>query len=532
MHLTPSAIHIFYHRMRQGGPSTVYLDGLWYLDTLPGGINLRIMIKILLVCFFISIMGYSQSGFSVKYTPSNQQKTNMQYFKPSGDLFVGDCIPFFHEGTYYLYWLLDSAHHAALNGLGGHQWTVSTTKDLKNWKHHPIVLGIDEEWEKSICTGSVVYANKKFYAFYATRLINSEGKVNEQLSYAISNDGVNFQKQKPNPFYTSAPGYSKRDFRDPKVIVDNDGLFHLLVSSKKEVAVMQGTEGALVHLVSKDLKNWGVKSPVLTGQGSVPECPDYFYWNSWYYLIYGHRGNTFYVKSRDKFGPWEEPRNQALNEEFSNVAKTAEFVNGRRIAAAWIPSRKDDKDNLREIFGGNAVFREVIQLEDGTLGTKFPPEMIPATGLPLKLIIKYDSMTSHEDGEYLIRAPNGVGAVYADAIPLNCRITMEIEPMGNNEEYGLYLRSDSKAAGGYKLSISANNQIVTLANTSISAVGGLNNTVKLDIIMKQDIIDVNVDNKRCIVNRLPEQKGNMLWLFAKHGNVRFRSIEVTPLSGD
>jgi len=65
----------------------------------------------------------------------------------------------------------------------------------------------------------------KFYAFYATRLIDANGKVNEQLSYAISDDGIHFVKQKPNPFYTSAPGYSKRNFRDPKAVVDADGVF-------------------------------------------------------------------------------------------------------------------------------------------------------------------------------------------------------------------------------------------------------------------------------------------------------------------
>lgn len=487
------------------------------------------MRKIIYGCFLISTVGFSQSSFSVKYNPAIQPTGNMQYFKPTGNSFVGDCIPFFHDDTYYLYWLLDSAHHSALNGLGGHQWTLSTTKDLKTWKHYPIVLGIDEEWEKSICTGSLAYYNKKFYAFYATRLLNSEGKVNEQLSYATSSDGINFKKQKPNPFYTSAPGYSKRDFRDPKVIVDADGLFHLLVSTKQEDVPIAGTEGALVHLTSKDFKKWDVKNPVLTGQGSVPECPDTFYWNGWYYLIYGHRGNTLYVKSKTQYGPWQEPKFQTLSEEFSNVAKTAGFANGRRIAAAWIPSRKDDKDNAREIFGGNAVFRELIQHEDGTIGTKFPPEMIPATGASLNVNIQYDSMTSHDNGHYSINAPSGVGAAYAENIPLNARIIVEIEPMGDNEEYGLYLRADAKASAGYKLNFSANNQTVTLANSSIQAVHGLNNTIQVDIIMKDDIIDVSIDNKRCIVNRLPEQKGNHLWFYAKHGTVKFKAIVVLPL---
>ena len=87
--------------------------------------------------------------FSVKYSPEVQPKGNIQYFTPvGGNQFVGDCIPFFREGTFYLYWLLDEGHHSALNGLGGHQWCVSTSTDLKNWIHHPIAIGIDEEWEK------------------------------------------------------------------------------------------------------------------------------------------------------------------------------------------------------------------------------------------------------------------------------------------------------------------------------------------------------------------------------------------------
>lgn len=156
--------------------------------------------------------------------------------------------------------------------------------------------------------------------------------------------------------------------------------------------------------------------------------------------------------------------------------------------------------------------------------------MIPAASPPLKLKLVYDSMTTMTDPQsYLISAPNGVGAGYFENIPSNCRIIVEIEPLGNSEEYGLYIRSNEKASGGYKLNFSPNNRSVTLANTSIYAVDGLNNNIKIDIIMKDDIIDVCIDNRRCIVNRLPEQKGSMLWIYAKHGYVKFRSIIVSPL---
>jgi hypothetical protein len=489
------------------------------------------MKKIHLFSLSLFLLYAAQAQFCVKYDPSKQPVNNLQYFKPVGNnLFVGDAIPFFHNNTYYLFWLLDSAHHSSLGGLGGHQWVVSTTKDLKKWVHYPISIGIDEDWEKSICTGSIAYDNKNFYAFYATRLINKEGKVNEQLSYAISKDGIHYKKQKPNPFYTSAPGYSAKDFRDPKVIIDSTGTFHLFVSSKKNNAPIQGLDGALVHLTSKDLKEWNLNDPILTGQPSVPECPDYFSWNGWYYLVYSHHGNTFYVKSRSPYGPWQQPRNQTLNEDWANVVKTAEFTNGRRIAAAWIPSRKENKDSEREIFGGNAIFREVIQEGDGTLATKFPPEMIPETGQPVALkLIPDASVTTSDAHSYLISSPNGVGSAHFENIPQNCRITLEIEPLSNNEEYGLYLRSAEKAAGGYKLNFLQNERIVTLGNTSIYAVEGLDKNIKVDIIMKDDIIDVSVDNRRCISNRLSEQKGSFLWFYAKHGNVRFKSIKVYPI---
>ncbi len=485
-------------------------------------------ISVLYLLCIIQVLAYGQLG--VQYDPKVQVTKNLQYFKPKGDLFVGDCMPFSHDGLYYYYWLLDSAHHKSLNGLGGHQWVLSTSADLKNWKQYPVVLGIDEEWEKSICTGSVVFYKQKFYAFYATRLIN-DGKVNEQLSYAVSNDGIHFEKQHPNPFYTSAPGYSKRDFRDPKVFVDEKtGEFHLFVSSWQEKSIMQHAGGCLVHLTSKDLKNWSVQKPVLTGQPSVPECPDYFFWNGWYYLVYSDNSDTYYVKSKKPFGPWSEPMYQALNESWSNVVKTAAFKNGRRIAAGWIPSRNDNKDNNGEIFGGNSVFREIVQLPDGTLDTKFPAEMIPATGaaLALKLTADLNARVSGNN-DVSIQSPDGAGAAHTSQVPARCRIMLEIEPLSATEEYGLQLRSDDKASDGYRLNFSANTQIVSLGNTNIKAVNDLNKKIKVDIILYDDIIDVCIDNRRCIVNRTPEQNGNYLWLYAKHGNVNFKSVKIYQL---
>jgi len=482
------------------------------------------------LCFAVLLCLCAFSQNVPKYYPDGQPP-RMQYFKPvSPKQFVGDCIPFYKDGTYYLYWLLDEGHHSSLNGLGAHQWCLSTTEDLINWKHYPVVIGIDEDWEKSICTGSVAFDGKQFYEFYATRLINGEGKVNEQLSYALSRDGIHFVKQKPNPFYSSAPGYSSTNFRDPKVVIDEDGVFHLFVTSNKENSVMQNARGALVHLSSRDLKNWTVNEPLVSGQRFEPECPDYFCMGTWWYIVFGQAGDTYYLKSRNRYGPWEYPSNQVLVEQWANVVKTARFKGGRRIAAGWIPSRDGDKDNGGERFGGNILFRELYQLENGDLASKWPLELIPPTGeaLPLRPVAKENAVVS-DDADVFIDAAGAAGSCIIQNLPKNCRITMTVTPDGNCKEFGALLRACSGKPEGYELAFSPNTRRVTLQDAFIEAVDGLDRAFTLDIILYEDFIDVCIDEKRCIVNRLIERKGDQLWLFCRCGKVSFSDIRVCSI---
>jgi len=487
------------------------------------------MIKVFLFVVSIMMIQFADAQLVLNYNPAIQPKNKIQYFKPvEQDLFVGDCIPFSHNGTFYLYWLIDKGHHSSLNGLGGHQWVLGTSKDLINWEHFPIVIGLDEEWEKSICTGSVIFAENAYYAYYATRLVK-DGKTQEQLSYAVSKDGKKFIKQKPNPFFIAPTGYIPSQFRDPKIISSSDG-YHMFISSYKSEPVVFRNGGCLAHLFSKDLKNWEIHEPVLSGQRSTPECSDYFYWNGWYYLLYSIDGDTKYVKSKNPFGPWEFPRYQTLSEPFSNVAKTAEFNNNRRISAAWVPSRNDGKDNGNERFGGNIVLRELIQDYDGTLSSKFPSEVIPALKNKVEFKILTDNTTSQLTREGVeIDSPNGIGSAHIMNVPYNCRITLEMEPVGNNDEFGLYLRTNDKAEGGYKLNFSPDRRVVQLGNVSIESVEGLNNTLTIDIVMMNDIIDVCINNRRCIANRCPEQKGEQLWFYTRHGDVSFKSIKISEL---
>lgn len=297
--------------------------------------------KLLFISLLFSIGVFAQV---VKdYDPAIQRVTGIQYFKPvESHLFTGDCMPYYYKGTFYIYWLLDEGHHAGLGGLGGHQWALSTSEDLVTWEHYPVAVGIDEEWEKSICTGSVIADKGKFYAFYSTRVKDDKG-VHEQLSYAMSEDGgKSFVKQHPNPFYYAPNECISREFRDPKVFKDKEDVYHLFISGYKKEPELDGFGGYLVHLVSKDLKDWKEIESPLTGQVATPECSDYFKWNDWYYLLYSIGGDTYYVKSRKPYGPWEYPTTQAFVESWASVYKTAEYKdngnsqNNNRASTHWL----------------------------------------------------------------------------------------------------------------------------------------------------------------------------------------------------
>lgn len=74
-----------------------------------------------------------------------EESTELQYWRPRGyNTFVGDCMPFYHDCEFHLYYLFDRKHHTSKWGMGAHQFAHSSSRDLVHWKHHPLSLPITE----------------------------------------------------------------------------------------------------------------------------------------------------------------------------------------------------------------------------------------------------------------------------------------------------------------------------------------------------------------------------------------------------
>ena len=59
---------------------------------------------------------------------------------------------------------------------------------------------------------------------------------------------------------------------------------------------------------------------------------------------------------------------------------------------------------------------------------------------------------------------------------------------------------------------------------------GLNEPFTLDIIIKDRILDVCIDNRRTFIARRADPGGNRLFFFAQGGEVVFEQIDIRPLA--
>ncbi|MGB9597673.1 MAG: hypothetical protein ACPL7B_15425, partial [Candidatus Poribacteria bacterium] len=203
-----------------------------------------------------------------------------------------------------------------------------------------------------------------------------------------------------------------------------------------------------------------------------------------------------------------------------------------RIGVAFLPNNG---------YGGNVLFREIVQLDNGLLGTKFPDEMMPLTGESLDL--QFRSLTngvSKDSKDIIVDAVNGFGVGALVNVPKNVLIKASIVVEIGSSSFGLCLRGSGNYQEGYEIRFDPSHQKVGLYkpdgrpidendSASIYTVEGLNQPFNIIVIAKDDIIDICVNNQRTLVNRVKEIDGDMLFFFAKDDKVIFKSVEIRPL---
>lgn len=451
---------------------------------------------------------------------------SIQYWKPRGKTYAGDCMVTCQDGEFHVFYLYDRLHHAAKWGLGAHQYGHFSSRDLRHWTHHPLAVPLEQQWECAMGTGNVIYNEKdgRWYAFYTdcgSRIqFFDKPQRGAWLFRAVSEDGIHFHKD----FQPVQPGFDSDIF-----LVPETGLFHLIA------------EGGRTHFQSENLQDWTAVADSEFRRTAERDnlstiCPDTLAWNGWYYFT---AGSSRIYKSRNPLGPWEEiPKNIFDGLFFS---KMHAFKDGRALAAGWVAYPG---------WGGNLVVRELAQSPDGELGMKFVPEMVPPSGEPLPFTVTQRVGDVAGDATALrIQADSSLSYAAIDHVPHNVRIRAKVTPSNRPGTFGLCVCGAGDYTSGSELSFRPAEQHVQFGHPragkldekkpvallmdgdtgAMPPMTGLERPFTLDVIIKDRIVDVCIDNRRTFIARRSDVGGERLFFFAENGGVVFEQIEVRPL---
>lgn len=457
------------------------------------------------------------------------KSAHLQYWRPRGyNTSAGDAMPFFHDGVLHVFFLLDRRHHQSKWGLGAHQWGHFSTTDLIHWRHDPPALTISREGEASICTGSVFFHEGKYYAFYATRMLDRS----EHLDMAESKDGISFHKLTPSPFEEPQPPYKRGANRDPFVFGKNND-YHMMVTAALASPPSPDQAGAIEHLTSSNLERWTMQSTpfLIPGYTADPECTDLFGWRGWYYLLFSEDGVAHYRMSRNQFGPWIKPAIDVLDGPEARVMKIGSFLGDRRIGVAFLADGN---------FGGHLVFRELLQAADGSLDTTFPPEMTPrGRQVPFHLT----SLTGHVQQTSRQSVLGGAGqpaSVRVNGTPEDFVLHATLMPGAAASRFGLAISglSTSKEQSSFSLQVDPSRGRVqwTRGNLPldkpafIEGLKELNKPITLEMVAQGTLVDLSINGMHTLVHRLPNLTQRSLSFFSETGELAISNLVVQSLS--
>ncbi|MEU4197110.1 glycoside hydrolase family 32 protein [Kribbella sp. NPDC026611] len=379
------------------------------------------------------------------------------FYKPVPGV-VGDCIPFYANGRYHVFYLRDYRDKDSY-GIGS-PWHHVSTDDFVTFVDHGEALskGSIDDQDLTVATGSVITDDKGLHHIFYTGInpyFRDEAHHEQAVLHATSKDLISWEKVAGEVSYADESLYERHDWRDPFVYKDPDsGRYHMLLAARTADGPVSRS-GCTALLTSEDLSTWTVEKPFYApGRYHGHECPDLFRMGEWYYLVFSEyttRTATRYVMSRSLQGPWETPADNMFDNRAFYAAKTAGDEDGRRFLFGWNPSKVGDADGGDWVWGGALTVHEVIQNHDGTLGVRMPQTLVQAFGEPTRQHLELDGTdwTTTADG-YRADSRYAYSAVRGDCMGSSCLLEGQLT-FADAGEAGVLLHVDAAGDTGYFL---------------------------------------------------------------------------------
>lgn len=304
--------------------------------------------------------------FSKLTSPENQEAAchYQAYFRPAMDdtdqPYVGDTMPFYEDGVYYIYYLKDRGDSR------NHSIYLATTTDFVNYTEYDNVVlestpGAQDDW---IGTGSVVNVDGKYYLFY-TGHTDGPMEYKEKVMAAVGDSPLAFTKLPDWELIPPNELGQKRDFRDPQAYYDPEtGTIDLTVT-----AAQDGVARILKFTLSADLQTANYDGIIFTdptGDFWNLECSDTFRIGDTWYITYSGQDDTlWFASSSTPYGPYGEAKR--VDGKLFYAAKHVEDAQDAYMVGWARRSEAMSSTVGVTSWAGNLAVQKIVQKENGDL---------------------------------------------------------------------------------------------------------------------------------------------------------------------
>lgn len=284
-----------------------------------------------------------------------------------------------YQNKYHLFY----QYHPYSDVWGPMHWGHCTTYDFIKWEELPVAIAPDESFDADGCfSGSAIETERGHILIYTgVREEEADGKKQIYQNQCLAfGDGVNYEKFENNPIIDGdimPEGFSREDFRDPKIWFD-DGTYYLVVGNRKSDGL-----GQIVLFESENLRDWQYITVLAENDGSYGrmwECPDFFELDGKNVLIvspqdmrangynsYNGNHSIYFVGQYDRiYCKYEYDKAVLLDYGLDFYAPQTLLTNdGRRIMIAWMQSWDTNIKPPEQKWNGMMTIPRELRLVDG-----------------------------------------------------------------------------------------------------------------------------------------------------------------------
>lgn len=383
--------------------------------------------------------------------------TDQIFYKPE-NAWAADFIPYYKDGVYHLFYLLDWRNPTVTGE--GTPWYKITTTDFVHFREHGEMIprGTPDEHDNYVFTGSVIEADGKYHIFYTGHNSRFYAETNPErpgqvIMHAVSDDLEHWTKIPEDTFKALTEEYEVHDWRDPFVFYnEEDGEYQMILAARRK-GPEKLRRGCTALCASKDLKKWEMREPFWEPHlYYTHECPDLFRIGEWWYHVFSEfseRHVTRYRMSRSLHGPWLAPENDMFDGRAYYAAKTASDGN-RHFIFGWNPTKENNVDKGLWQWGGSLVVHEICQKEDGSLATKIPDGVDRAFTDPKPLHLHETGKTAVSGNPCIVSEISGAKILVSDEDLSGCyKYEATVTFKENTHRCGLVLNYSEEESGGY-----------------------------------------------------------------------------------